>query len=121
MSLPLLNFDDLVTLAKHNPQALETVRQQACAQLIASASPAEQRRLKGLQFKIDMERRRARSTSATCMRLSEMMNDSFAQLKGILSQTQSQLPSSASSASATTASTPVQMPATDNIFLFPVH
>lgn len=116
----LPNFDELVELAKQDPQALEALRQQACEQLIASANPEDQRKLKGLQFKIEMERRRTRSHSATCLRLSEMMSHSFTQLKTLLSQTQDRLPHKTQ-----TLPTPAVVEEStnykNNIFPFPSH
>ena len=121
MQSPLLNFNELVQLAQQDPQALEALRQQVCQQLIASARPADQRKLKGLQFKIDMERRRAKSQTIVCTQLYDRMNSSFAQLKALLSHTQAMLPhqSSAQPAPAPTAESTTQHSA--HIIPFPTH
>ncbi len=87
MSLP--DFDELVKLAKENPEELERIRQQACEELIEEAPEQFKRKLRGLQFKIDMERRRARTPMASCLKISEMMHDSFGQLRKALKEAQS--------------------------------
>ena len=88
----LLNFDDLVELAKKDPHALERLRQQTCHQWLALAPTQDRRKLNGLQFKIDMSRQRSQSNTAHCMQLYQQMNESFMQLKTLLSQTQDMLP-----------------------------
>ncbi len=93
MTQPLLpSFNELVQLAQQDPQALESLRLHACEQLIQAATPEEQRKLRGLQFKIDMERQRSKSTTSICIRLSEKMHTAFTQLKSVLSQAQTMRP-----------------------------
>lgn len=86
MSLP--EFEELVKLAKNNPEELERLRQKACDELIEQAPVEYQRKLRGLQFKIDMERRRARTPMAACLKISEMMHDSFGRLRKALNDVQ---------------------------------
>ena len=64
-----------------SPKRLELLRRSMMAALIDSA-PNEQmkKRLRGLQFKIDLERERAKTPMAACVTLSEMMHESLAEL-----------------------------------------
>jgi hypothetical protein len=71
------DFDAWAALAQNDPAEFELRRQQAIEALIQSASPTHQRRLRGLQFRIDMERARCRSPMAACIRLYQMTIDSF--------------------------------------------
>jgi len=84
----LPNFDDLVKLAKTDPEALEAFRQQAIEDLINSAPVPHQRRLRGLQFQVDMERQKAKNPLDSCVRISRMMHDSFAKLRDALNEAQ---------------------------------
>jgi len=81
-------FDELSKLAKENPEALEKLRKDLVEQLIQSAPEQYQNRLKGLQVKIDMERRRAKTPIASCIRISQMMQESFTKLRDALNQMQ---------------------------------
>jgi hypothetical protein len=78
------DFDAWAALAQNDPAAFELRRQQAIEALIQAASPAHQRRLRGLQFRIDMERMRSKSPMAACLRLYQMTMDSF--YNGLLPQ-----------------------------------
>ena len=82
------SFEELTTLAQEAPEALEALRRQLCEQILQQAPDHMCRRLKGLQFKIDMERRRAKTPMASCLKLSSMMNDSLLELKAALSNPQ---------------------------------
>lgn len=88
MSVDLPEFDVLVKMAQDDPEKLEQLRQDACEQLIQSAPEEYQRRLRGLQFKIDMERRKAKTPMAACIKISEMMHDSFEKLRDSLNEAQ---------------------------------
>ncbi|MNR41624.1 hypothetical protein D3C85_1600320 [compost metagenome] len=44
--------------------------------LIAQVGPDQQRRLRGLQFRIDCQRRLARNNLDSCIRIANMMHDS---------------------------------------------
>lgn len=81
MGLELPAFDDLVTLAQDDPAALEDLRMQLVNAVIDSAPPHLQPRLRGLQFRIDMERRRAKTPMAACIKISAMMHDTFERLR----------------------------------------
>jgi predicted chitinase len=84
----LPSFEDMVKMAQENPDALENLRQEMCEEVIQSAPETSQRKLRGLQFKIDMERRRAKTPMASCIRLSQMMHESFADLREALNDMQ---------------------------------
>ena len=74
-------FDVLVDLARNDPERLEILRTELTSQII-EAAPNEHRRkrLEGLQFRVDLERQRARSPLAAAIKLSEMMCHSLAEL-----------------------------------------
>lgn len=76
--------DTLLELAKNDPEGLERIRQEACEDLISEAPRRLQRRLRGLQFQIDMERRRSKTPLDACIRISEMMHDSVWSLRTAL-------------------------------------
>ena len=83
----LPSFDELLTLAKNNPEALEALRQQHINMIIDNADPKHQARLRGLQFQIDAQRGiHADSPMGSCMKISKMMQESFADLRGWLNQ-----------------------------------
>jgi len=92
MKKELPSFDEMVKLAQENPEQLEEIRAQMCEAIIQSAPEKLHRKLRGLQFKIDMERRRAKSPLASCVRISQMMHDSFSQLRTALNELNTQQP-----------------------------
>ena len=63
-------------MAKDNPEALETLRQQMSAQLIESAPQSYQRRLHGLQFQIDAQRQSSANPVDAMSKMYSMMFDS---------------------------------------------
>jgi len=71
------DFDSWARLAKESPALFEVKRQATIEAFIASAPVNRQRRLRGLQFQIDMERQRAKTPLAACVRVYQMMLDSF--------------------------------------------
>ncbi|BEE16611.1 hypothetical protein VAWG006_08640 [Aeromonas enteropelogenes] len=75
MELP--DFDTLKELAATEPAQLETILQQQIDELMARAGPEQQRRLLGLQFQIDGQRRLAKNNLDSCIRIANMMKDSF--------------------------------------------
>ncbi len=70
------DFGCWMRLARSDPQAFERRRREVLEAVIRQAGPARRRRLEGLQCRIDLERRRARTPMAACLRLSSMMWDS---------------------------------------------
>lgn len=74
-------FEVLVDMARNDPQGLETLRRSLTNAVIdAARSDTARRRLRGLQFRVDMERRRAGTPLAATIRISEMMCRSLASL-----------------------------------------
>ena len=68
------DFDEWMQLAEKDIEAFEARRQQRINELI-DLSPGHARMLKGLQFRLDMERRRHRSPMKSCLKLYRMMLD----------------------------------------------
>lgn len=75
MEMP--TFDEMVHLAKTDPETLERIRLKLIEETIAEAPESCHRRLRGLQFQIDMERRKAGNAMGACVRISKMMHDSL--------------------------------------------
>src|SRR3990167_262717 len=86
MRYVLPEFDQLREMAQKDPEGLERLRVQLCDQLIQSAPEAYRRKLRGLQFRVDMERRRAKTPMAACIAISGMMHDSFDRLRQVLNE-----------------------------------
>jgi hypothetical protein len=81
MSTRLPAFDVLLDLARNDPEGLEELRQSLTTSIIDAASnEANRRRLRGLQFRVDMERERAKTPLAATIRISELMCQSMAEL-----------------------------------------
>ena len=82
----LPDFNTLVKMASDDPEGLEKLRREMAENLINQAPKDTQRKLRGLQFKIDMERRRAKTPMAACIKMSEMMQSSFIELRNALNE-----------------------------------
>jgi hypothetical protein len=82
----LPRFDELVRLASQEPEKLETLRQGWVENTISRAPEPFQRRLRGLQFQIDMEREKASNPISSCVRISQMMHEGLANLRESLNQ-----------------------------------
>lgn len=76
----LPSFEDLMNLALHEPDKLETLRKSWVEDTINRAPEPFQRRLRGLQFQIDMEREKASNPVSSCVRISQMMHEGLANL-----------------------------------------
>lgn len=74
MELP--DFDTLKHWALDDPKRLDTLLHQQIDALIAQVGAEQQRRLRGLQFRIDCQRRLARNNMDSCIRIANMMHDS---------------------------------------------
>jgi hypothetical protein len=72
------DFDTWLNLAKTAPQEFESQRHKLLDELIEKSPNA--RRLRGLQFRIDMERRLAHASLGACVRLYDLMWDAFGKL-----------------------------------------
>lgn len=68
-----MNFDTWSELARNDPEAFESMRLAAIEAVIAEAPEANRERLRRLQWRIDQERRLARTPMAACLRISRMM------------------------------------------------
>jgi len=76
------NFDTLLKLAKEKPEELEKFRQYQVETIINQAPEGSQRRLRGLQFQIDAQRKLHNdSPMGACLKISQMMHESFAELR----------------------------------------
>lgn len=80
----LPSFDELKIMALEQPQALENLRKLLIAELIASAPESRRRRLEGLAFVIEAERRKAHNPMQACITISRMMLDSLVELNASL-------------------------------------
>lgn len=84
LQLRLPSFDEMRLMALEQPQALENLRMLLIAELIQNAPASRRRRLEGLVFVIEAERRKARNPMQACIRLSQMMFDSLVELNATL-------------------------------------
>jgi len=92
------DFDEWAMLARTAPDEFEQRRRAVIESLISSSDHV--RRLRGLQWRIDLERKRARTPLQACVRLSTLMWDSFMDLNHALNTFMENGSSSASSHSA---------------------
>jgi len=72
-----LDFDDAMALAKNDPDAFEQYRLDAIEALITSVDMKKQQNLRRLQWRIEQERKRAPNPAAACLKVYQMMWDSF--------------------------------------------
>ncbi|NIB43012.1 DUF3135 domain-containing protein [Pseudomaricurvus alkylphenolicus] len=79
-------FDDLMELAQQDPEALERYRQQKIQSLIENSPEYVRRRLLGLQFQIDAHRQLHNNPMGSCIKLTQMMHDSFDQMRELLNK-----------------------------------
>ncbi len=77
-------FDELLELAQSDPEALERYRQQQIEETLSEAPEYIRARLQGLQFQIDAQRRLHHNPMGSCIKLSQMMQESFQQLQEML-------------------------------------
>ncbi|HHM06196.1 MAG TPA: DUF3135 domain-containing protein [Gammaproteobacteria bacterium] len=73
---PDFDFDGWARLARTDPEAFEQQREKVLRAVINEAPPHMRRRLAGVQWRVDMERRRSNSPLAACVRTFTMMWDS---------------------------------------------
>jgi len=76
------DFDDWAMLARTAPDEFEQRRRDVIESQISSSDNV--RRLRGLQWRIDMERKRAHTPMKSCLRLSTLMWDAFVDLNNLL-------------------------------------
>jgi len=81
MPTKLPSFEVMAHLAKTDPPAFEAMRKKLTQDAIARVrNDVRRRRLQGLQFQIDMERRKSANPLAGCIRISQMMSESLLEL-----------------------------------------
>lgn len=80
----LPDFDAMARMAREEPEALEALRLRMIEALIEEAGPERSRRMRGLQFQIDMARKRSQNPMAACIRISAMMQTSLLELQRAL-------------------------------------
>jgi hypothetical protein len=71
------DFDEWSRLAKDDPSAFEARRLALIEEFLRQFPQPDQQRLRGLQFRIDMVRRRARTPMGACLKISSMMWESL--------------------------------------------
>jgi len=82
--LTLLDFDAAEELARKDPAAFEQYRLDAIEALIARAPEDIQQNLRRLQWRIDQVRKRSSNATDSCVKLYQMMWDSFAGKGGLI-------------------------------------
>ncbi|MFN0318126.1 MAG: DUF3135 domain-containing protein [Burkholderiales bacterium] len=80
------DFSEWKELARNDPKEFERRRVAMIEAVIASAPPDVQRRLRGIQFRVDMECRKASNPLSATVRISRMMWESFAELREALNK-----------------------------------
>ncbi len=80
----ILDFDSAVKLARKDPAAFEQYRLDAIEALINKAPERTQLHLRRLQWRIEQVRERSPSAAASCIKLYQMMWDSFSGRGGLI-------------------------------------
>ncbi|HTS52664.1 MAG TPA: DUF3135 domain-containing protein [Burkholderiales bacterium] len=78
------DIEEWQRLAREDPGEFERRRQAAIESFISQAPAEHRERLRGLQFRIDLERRRAKTALGAAVRLQSMMWERFGQLREAL-------------------------------------
>ena len=78
------DFDMWVQLAKENPEEFEQKRRIVLDTVINNAPASMQNRLRGLQWRIDMEIKRSKNPLDGCIRIHRMMIDKVYAPGGLL-------------------------------------
>lgn len=79
-------FDTMMEMAQKDPEGFERLRQKMINDVIDDAPEDNRRRLIGLQWRVDQERRLAKTPLGACIRISNMMWDSVTGEGGLLEQ-----------------------------------
>lgn len=82
-NLTILDFDAAVELARKDPEAFERFRLDAIEALISKAPERTQLHLRRLQWRIEQVRKRSPNPTAACVKIHEMMWNSFAGQGGL--------------------------------------
>jgi len=78
------DFDEWQHLAETDPEVFELRRQQAIEAVIVAAPCNRQHRLRGLQWRVDMERRKHKESLRSCQKVFSMMWSSVYDDNGLL-------------------------------------
>lgn len=78
------DYDDWGQLAKSDPEAFEERRRAVIETFLAGLPQPRQDRLRRLQWRLDMERKRAANPTAAYVKLYQMMWESFAGDDGLV-------------------------------------
>lgn len=78
-------FDDWAELARTDPNAFEARRRAVIDEFIDSVPERNRHHLRCLQWRVDMERKRASTPLAACYQIYRMMWQSFAGERGLMS------------------------------------
>ena len=89
MSLP--DFDTLKALAQQDEGALDALLEAQISALLEAATPQCRERLRGLQFRIDCEKRLSHNPIERCVRLSRMLRAHCTELGHSLNRLQEEL------------------------------
>ncbi len=72
---PAFDFDEWCELAQKDPEKFERKRKAVIEDFISSTSHDNEMRLRQLQWRIDMERKRCRNPMESCLKIFDMMWD----------------------------------------------
>jgi hypothetical protein len=75
------DFDTWAKLAKDDPAEFERKRQRILRDAIGEAPPAFRQRLEGLQYALDLERKRSATPLASCVHMNSLMWIGFYRLR----------------------------------------
>lgn len=78
------SFDEMKHMAETSPERLEAFRVNEIEALIAQAPEEFRRRLHGLQFQVNCQRRLHKSPMGSCVAISRMMHESLLRLQSVL-------------------------------------
>ena len=70
------DFDHWAALARDDPERFEALRRDCVDEIIQQSAPRHRQRMRGIQFRIDMERRRSSTPMGACVRIQSLMWDS---------------------------------------------
>lgn len=80
------SFEEWAELAREDPAAFEKMRLAAIERYLEGLPAGQQERMRRLQWRIDQERRIARTPMKACLRISRMMWDSILGRGGLQSR-----------------------------------
>ena len=71
------DFDEWCNLALQDPDAFEALRKKIIEEAIKETYPDTRHLVEGLQFQIDMKRRKSKNPMNSCIQISNMMKEKF--------------------------------------------